>query len=131
MIDFFIKQYSTSPILLYPIAKKSFEKYGIDVDWLDYAVATFSMKNGDTNLFHIANKPAIFEINEDRYKISSEGKYVLKYQFTENDTNDVGRFWGEFKIDVLHPNYPLKLTIPTSGNISIMITPSITRTTVV
>lgn len=131
MTDFFIKQHSTSPILHYPVAKKSFEKYGVDVDWLDYAVATFSMRNGDTGLYHIANKPAIFVINNDRNKISSEGKYVLKYQFTEQDTLDIGRYFGEFKIDVLHPDHPMKLTVPTSGYISIMVTPSITKTTVV
>jgi len=131
MIDFYIKQHSNAPILIYPVSKRSFERYGINLDWLDYAVATFSMKNSDNGLFHIANKGAAFEINNDRHKISSEGKYVLKYQFTEEDTADVGRFRGEFKIDVLHPDHPMKLTIPTSGSISIMVTPAITKTTVV
>lgn len=131
MINFFIKQHSNAPILIYSVSKKLFEKYGVDVNLLEYAVATFSMKSGDTDLFHIANKPAIFEINTDRYKISSEGKYILKYHFTKHDTANCGRFFGEFKIDILHPDHPIKLTVPTSGDIPITITPSITKTTVI
>ena len=131
MSNFFIKQNSTLPELTYPVSRKTFEKYSIPEDMLKYAVATFSMFDSNNRTYSIANSPAEFIINTDKYKISSEGKYVLKYKFKEFDTEEYGKFMGEFKIDILHVDYLKKLTIPTSGMIIIYITPSITKTTVI
>lgn len=129
---FYIKQNSTSPDLTYSIAQRTLDKYSISEDMLKYAVATFSMVDSDSKLYQVANNPAELIINTDPIKISKEGKYVLRYSFLKYDTETPGNYWGEFKIDILHPEkFYRKLTIPTSGFINIIISPSITKTTVI
>ncbi len=128
---FYIKQNSTLPKLMYSISPKTFEKYSISEDVVRYGVATFSMINKDTGHYVIANSPAELIINTDPHKISKEGKYLLTYSFTEFDTSDPGVFWGEFKIDFLYLTNMGKLTLPSVEKITIVVSKSITKTTVI
>jgi len=130
MRDFFIKQGSTFPELTYSVDPQIFDKYSIDKEYLNYAVGTFSMVKSN-GLFMIANNPAEFIINTDPYKISAEGKYVLKYGFKEHETSELGKFLGEFRLDFIHPEYKNNLTLPTYGEINIYVGGSITKTTVI
>ncbi len=131
MKNFYIGQHSTLPELTYSISKKYFDKYSIDDDMLMQSVATFSLIDSDTGLYIIANSPAMFVINTDPYKISKQGKYLLKYRFERFDTTESGKYFGEFKLDILHPDFMGKITFPTTEKLNIFITPSITKTDVI
>jgi hypothetical protein len=131
MKNFYIGQHSTLPELTYSIPKTFFDKYSIDNDMLMQSVATFSLIDSDTGIFIIANSPAMFIINTDPYKISKQGRYLLKYRFERFDTTESGKYFGEFKLDILHPDFMGKITFPTTGKLNVFITPSITKTDVV
>lgn len=131
MDRFFIKQNSTLPELIYPLQKTFFDRYYIGDELIKYAVATFSMIEKDTGIYIIANSIASFEIVSNPYDISNLGKYLLKYRFKKRDTTKYGHFLGEFKVDFLsEPDFG-KITIPSTGKIDILISPSITKTTLV
>lgn len=131
MRNFYIGQHSTLPELIFPISERFFIKNSIDEDLLRRSVATFSMVNSQDGVYYVANSPAIFEINTDPYKISKQGKYILKYRFNRMDTAESGKFWGEFKLDILDPNFMGNITFPTTGKLNIFIKTSITKTDVV
>ncbi len=113
------------------MGQRFFDQYSIDEHLLRQAVATFSMVDSETGHHVIANSPAEFFINTEPYKISTQGKYVLKYRFDKFSTDGAGKYFGEFKIDILHPEYMGKITVPTSEKLNIFITPSITKTDVI
>ena len=56
---------------------------------------TFSMWNKETGVFKIANAPA--EITYDEHS-GCEERYIIEYKWKERDTNEPGRFIGQFKI---------------------------------
>lgn len=58
---------------------------------------TFSMWNKETGIFKIANEPA--EIVYDEYS-GCEERYIIQYKWKKRDTNESGRFIGQFKIDL-------------------------------
>ena len=128
MRNFYIGQYSTLPELRYSISESFLRQNSIDENMLRYAVATFSLIHSENNVFRVANSPAQFEINTEPFKISEQGKYVLKYRFKRIDTSESGKFFGEFKLDILHPNHIGRLTFPSTERINVFITPSITKT---
>lgn len=127
---FFIKKGSTYPYLKYPLTQYIMEKYDITEDMMDYAVATFSMNKIENGKFYIANKPADIIISEDRTEFPDETKYSLVYKFLINDTQNIGNYLGEFKLDILG-QYGYTLTLPVNEKINITILDSITKTTVV
>jgi hypothetical protein len=129
--NFFIKKDSTLPELKYPLIQKAREKYDITDAMLENVAVTFSMIDADTGLYRIANVPASLVINTDRPGYPDEVKYTLVYRFTLNDTRKSGRFLGEFKLDFLGDGGCGKITLPTDGQINILISDSLTKTTVI
>ena len=129
--NFFIKKDSTLPELKYPLIQQVREKYNITDDMLENVAVTFSMTDAQTGLYRIANVPASFVINYDRLGKPSEEKYTFLYKFKLKDTRKAGRFLGEFKIDFIQPISCGKITLPVEGQINVIISDSITKTTVI
>lgn len=129
--NFFIKKDSTLPELKYPLIQKVREKYDITDDMLENVAITFSMIDADTGLYRIANVPASLVINTNRPEYSDEIKYTLVYRFKLKDTRVTGRFLGEFKLDFIGEGLCGKITLPTEGQINILISDSLTKTTII
>lgn len=56
---------------------------------------TFSMWNKETGIYKIANAPA--DIVYDEYS-GCEERYIIQYRWNKRDTNESGRYVGQFKI---------------------------------
>ena len=67
----------------------------------------------------------------DRENYPDESKYTLSYKFSINNTNKTGRFNSEFVVDFLGEDGCGKIKFPIGNNISIIISDSITKTTVI
>lgn len=128
--NFFIKKDSTLPELKYPLIQQVREQYDISDEMLENVAVTFSMIDADTGLYRIANVPANLVINNDREGNPDEEQYTLTYRFKLSQTTKAGRYLGEFKLNFLGENCG-KITLPTSGQINIHISDSITKTTVI
>lgn len=129
--NFFIKKDSTLPELKYPLTQKIREMYDISNEMLENVAITFSMIDTDTGLYRIANVAANLVINNDRPDYPDEERYTLTYRFKLKDTKKVGRFLGEFKIDILGQDNCGSITLPTNGQINIIISDSLTKTTII
>jgi hypothetical protein len=129
--NFFIKKDSTLPELKYPLIQQVMEKYALTDDMMNSVAVTFSMLDAETGLYRIANVTGRLDINNDRVNYPAEVKYTLVYRFKLKDTRKAGRFLGEFVMDFTGQNDCGKLKLPTDGQINIIISDSITKTTVI
>jgi len=130
--NFFIKKDSTLPELKYPLIQQVREKYDISDDMLENVAVTFSMQDADTGLYRIANVPANLVVNKDRKSYPNEEYYTLMYRFNLLQTSKAGRFYGEFCLDFLGENIGCgKIKLPVNGQINIIISDSLTKTTVI
>jgi|GEM_PF-937704 len=132
--NFFIKKDSTLPELKYPLTQHTLEQYGITPDMLENVAVTFSMTDSDTGLYRIANVAANLVINNDKSNFPSEAQYTLTYKFRLKDTRKVGRFYGEFVVDFISSGDEGgcgKIKFPVNGQINIIISDSITKTTII
>ena len=132
--NFFIKKDSTLPELKFPLVQRLREKYDITDEMMENVAVTFSMMDADTGVYRIANVPANLAINTDRPNYPDEIKYTLVYRFTLNDTRKTGRFLGEFVIDFIPSGNEGgcgKIKLPVNGQINIIISDSITKTTLI
>ena len=129
-MNFFIRKNSSLPELEYHLTQEIREQYDITNDMLDNVAVTFSMIDAETGLYRIANVLAIIEYKKLRPEYPTNFLYTLKYRFKLSQTTKPGRFLGQFKLDFMGENCG-KLTLPTSGEINIIISDSITKTTVV
>jgi len=127
--NFFISKNSTLPKLKLPLLQSIREQYNITDEMLENVGVTFSMKNIESGIYHIANTPADLVINDNLDKYPDEEKYTLEYKFKLRDTKNLGRFEGEFKVDFLDNNG--KITLPNNQPINIIIGDSMTKTTVI
>ncbi len=134
MVDFYIKQYSTLPELKYSIPTEILSDGIINEEVLRNVAVTFSMIDIYDGSYAIANSPGNLIVNTNKKLISQQGKYILLYKFSRFDTNDVGSFFGEFKLDFINPQlseHHGTITLPTSiDKIKIHIIKSITKTDV-
>lgn len=106
--EFNIKQGSTVPILVMKLNRDNYFLYEEFYNALENSSISFSMIDLDTNLFKITKKRGgiiLKKTCEDC--INKEEEYYIYYKFTEKDTNKIGRFLGEFKIEFYN-------TVPTS-----------------
>src|SRR5271157_1549777 len=100
-MNFFIKQNSTLPELIYPLTSDLMYKYSItDKDLTDVAV-TFSMYDQESGIYRIANVAAnlITEIQHPEYP--EELTYYLVYKFKLHQTKNVGNYSGQFLVDFI------------------------------
>lgn len=128
---FYIKQNSTLPEVKYRLIQQIREKYDITDDMLEDVAVTFSMSDEETGIYKIANVEANLVINTNREEYPDEEKYTLTYRFKEHQTKKPGIYRGEFVVDFLGENGCGKIKFPVDDVISIIIKPSITKTTVV
>ena len=129
--NFFIKKDSTLPELKYPLTQHTMEQYDITPDLLENVAVTFSMIDADTGLYRIANVPANIVFNRARPQFPDELEYTLTYRFKLPQTSKPGRYLGEFCLDFLQPISCGKIKLPVDGQINIIISDSITKTTVI
>ena len=131
---FFIKKDSTLPELKYPLTQRVREKYDLSDDMLANCAITFSMMDADSGVYRIANVPANLVIDTDRQNHPDELKYTLVYRFKLRDTKIAGRYLGEFVIDFIPSENEGgcgKIKLPANGQINIIISDSITKTTLI
>lgn len=128
--NFLIKKDSTLPELKYPLTQQLRDQYDITEDMLENVAVTFSMVDADTGLYRIANVAANLVIINNGASNPDEEKYTLTYRFKLRQTAKAGRFLGEFKLDFLGENCG-KITLPTQGQINIIISDGITKTSLV
>lgn len=126
---FFIKKGNNFPLIKFILSEEIMRFYGISEDMLSNVAITFSMINKETGNFVIANEPGEITLLEE-YKNSNNKEYCLSYQLTIDDTQEIGKYEGEFVIDFLESN-EYKIGFPVNNKIEIIITDSITTTTVI
>jgi len=126
--NFYIKRDSTLPTLKFPIDQEFLDKFGILNEDMNNAAVTFSMYNIDTDEYHIANVGGRIKYRNDALYSAIAPKYSLEYDFKLSDTSVTGNYYGEFKLDLLNSENPMKITIPNTGVMSITITDTITKT---
>lgn len=132
--NFFIKKDSTLPELKYPLIQRVREKYDLTDDMLENVAVTFSMMDADSGIYRIANVPANLVVNRNRPEYPDEIEYTLVYRFKLSDTKKAGRFLGEFVIDFIPSGNDAgcgKIKLPVNGQINIIISDSITKTTLI
>ena len=133
-VNFFIKKDSTLPELKFHLTQKVREEYGITKEMLENVAVTFSMIDADTGLYRIANVPATIEYMVLRPQYPNNFIYALIYSFKLAQTSKPGRFLGEFCLDFIPSGNDGgcgKIKLPVDGQINIIISDSITKTTVI
>lgn len=125
--NFFIKKNSTLPDIEFPLVQQLREQYNLSNEMFENVAVTFSMIDAETGLYRIANTAAELVISDSPH----EEKYVLKYRFKSHQTRKSGRFLGEFVLDMIGDNCQGKIKFPVNGQINIIISDSITKTTVI
>lgn len=127
----FIKQHSTLPEVKFPLTQRMREKYDISDEMMESVAVTFSMRDAETGVYHVANDGGkLLTFDNDDYFQLDESKYTLAYRFKENQTKKTGRYLAEFKLDFLG-EYCGKITLPTDDQINIVIAGSSTKTSVI
>jgi hypothetical protein len=96
-MDFYIKKFSTLPLLKLAIIKDGRSDYNNFMELLEASSIFFSMVNTDTGVLKITSKPAGF-VEKTFLDPNAEPEYYIYYQFTNTDTNTVGKFEGQFLI---------------------------------
>jgi hypothetical protein len=100
MTDFYIKEGATLPVLVMKVNRDNQFAYENFQNALENCSITFSMSDIETGTLKIAKKEGGLILKESGDTVSTLNKeYYIYYKFTEKDTNKVGRYKGEFKID--------------------------------
>jgi len=96
-MEFFIKKNSTLPVIKLQVVKDGRSTYNQLMELLETSTIFFSMINTETGIPKITSRPAGFveKIFDDP---NAEPEYYIYYQFTNTDTNTVGKFEGQFLV---------------------------------
>jgi hypothetical protein len=133
-MNFFIKKDSTLPELEYHLTQDIREQYDITDEMLTNVAVTFSMIDAETGIYRIANVPASIEYTRLRPQYPNNFIYALIYRFKLGNTSKPGRYLGEFVVDFIPSGNNGgcgKIKFPVDGQINILISDSITKTTVI
>jgi len=128
--NIFVKQHSTLPEVKFALTDRMRAKYDITDEMMESVAVTFSMRDAETGVYHVANDGGKLLVTEGEYVNLDESKYTLAYRFKEHQTRKAGRYLAEFKVDFFG-DYCGKITFPTDDEINIIIGSSSTKTTVV
>lgn len=132
-MDFFINKNSTLPILIMELIMDGRNDYMNTTynDLLENSSLTFSMRNVKNNKLKIANKEAEILLKPSIYndENSMNKEYYLAYKWTEKDTNEIGRFEGQFKL-IFHTNNT-ELIVPIREKLYININDSFVKSNVI
>jgi hypothetical protein len=96
-MEFFIKKNATLPLLKLQVVKDGRSDYNNFMELLETSSIFFSMVNSDTGIPKIISKPAGF-VEKTFIDPNAEPEYYIYYQFTNTDTNTVGKFEGQFLV---------------------------------
>lgn len=96
---FFIRKGSELPILKMKVTNDGRSEYKDIYERLENATVTFSMKDVETNRYKVFNKAGLIIPWYD--EACGEQKYYIGYKFTKKDTDRLGCYRAEFKIDFL------------------------------
>ena len=96
-MEFFIKKNSTLPVIKLQVVKDGRSTYNQFMELLETSTIFFSMINTESGIPKIVSRPAGFveKIFDDP---NAEPEYYIYYQFTNTDTNTVGKFEGQFLV---------------------------------
>lgn len=96
-MDFNIKQRSTLPLLKLQVVKNGRSDYDNFMKTIELSAIFFSMVDIETGVAKISSRPAGF-VEKTFTNPNAEPEYYIYYQFTNRDTNKVGRYEAEFML---------------------------------
>jgi len=96
-MEFFIKKNATLPVLKLQVVKDGRSDYNNFMNTIELSSIFFSMVDVENGISKISTRPAGFveKLFEDP---NAEPEYYIYYQFTNKDTNRVGRYEGQFML---------------------------------
>jgi len=102
-MDFYIKKFSTLPLLKLQVIKDGRSDYNNFMELLETSTIFFSMVNTENGIPRITSRPAGFveKIFDDP---NAEPEYYIYYQFTKQDTSIEGRYEGQFLVKTFEGN---------------------------
>lgn len=120
-MEFFIRKDSTEPILKMQLIQDGRNDFKSFFRNLENAIISFSMKKVNTGEFVILNSAGGIVQKTEIYE-QLEPEYYIYYRFTESQTSEVGRFQGQFLIELLDTSQ--QLVVPIREDLFINIQPS-------
>jgi len=96
-MEFFIKKNSTLPVIKVQIVKDGRLSFREFDDLTKISTITFSMKNEETNVYYVLDRPTQTMIKESTGD-GNEDEYFVYYQLTAHETRQIGGYICEFKI---------------------------------
>ena len=125
--NFFIRKNSNLPILKLKVINDGRNTYRTIYNMLENAAITFSMVD-DNGRYKVFNKQALL-LPVDKELCKEDGEYYLGYQFTEKDTNQIGIYKAEFRINLLDNN--TSLVVPIREDLYVTVLDSFTKSNII
>jgi hypothetical protein len=95
-MEFYIKKETTLPILKMRVVNDGRSSYNQFMELLETSSIYFTMVNLYSGIPKIVSSPA--EIVNITLPEGSDSEYYIYYKFSKRDTNEVGRYQGQFLI---------------------------------
>mgnify|MGYP001546280878 FL=1 len=95
-MEFYIKKGATLPLLKMQVVKDGRSDYKSFMEDLETSTIYFSMKNVDDGFIKIASASA--DIVPLILPEGSDPEYYVYFKFTSRDTDEVGRYEGQFLV---------------------------------
>jgi len=118
-MEFFIKKNATLPLLKLQVVKDGRIDYDNFMKSIESSDIFFSMVDVESGVPKILSSPSGFILKEVT-DVNLEPEYYIYYQFKHRDTNNIGRFEGQFTIS----NYDGVLIVPIREKLFINVTES-------
>lgn len=96
-MEWYIKQNATLPVLKMQIVRDGRSDYNHFMSLIETSAIFFSTVNVETGIPKITSRPAGF-VSKIFDNPNAEPEYYIYYQFTNRDTNKVGRYEGQFML---------------------------------
>lgn len=96
-MEFFIKKNATLPVLKLQVVKDGRSDYNSFMKTIEESAIFFSMVDTATGIPKISSRPAGF-VEKTLLDPNASPEYYIYYQFTNKDTNRIGRYEGQFML---------------------------------
>jgi len=96
-MEFYIKKNATLPIIKLQVVKDGRSEYNNFMQLIEVSSLFFSMVDVETGIPKITSRPAGF-VEKTFIEPNAEPEYYIYYQFTNRDTNRVGKYEGQFML---------------------------------
>ena len=107
-MEFFIKKNATLPVLKLQVVKDGRSDYNKMMDLIEESSIFFSMIDTENGIPKLVTRPAGF-VNKIMLDPNASPEYYVYYQFTNKDTNRVGRYEGQFLLKTNEGNLILPI----------------------